>query len=44
VYPKVFNYFSEHKLSFAGKTFEIYRILAEQKMETTYLFPIEQHL
>ncbi|MES2855436.1 MAG: GyrI-like domain-containing protein [Bdellovibrionota bacterium] len=38
VYPQVFEFLDEQKLSHSGSIIEIYEILPENKVRTTYLF------
>lgn len=40
VYPKVEDYIIEHKLTPKGSVIEIYEVLSEQSVVTTYLWPL----
>jgi AraC family transcriptional regulator len=42
VYPKAKTYMANHGLELDGSIFEIYEILADRKVKTTYLFPIRK--
>ncbi len=41
VYPKVTDYFDAKHATIAGPVIEIYKIISDKAMVTTYLFPLE---
>jgi hypothetical protein len=40
VYPKVQDYLDEHHFSQTGPTYELYQVLPNAQVHTTYLFPV----
>ncbi len=42
VYPRAKDYIAAHNYKQIGPTYEIYEILAPDKVKTTYLFPVEK--
>ncbi len=42
VYPKVKDYIAAHAYKMSGPVIEMYEIISDQKVRTTYLFPVEK--
>jgi effector-binding domain-containing protein len=42
VYPKTKDYIESHNYKLSGPVIEMYEILSEEKVRTTYLFPVEK--